>query len=83
MYCQLLSLIARQIKSEVLEKLVFDYFWVAVSVDYLRKLFQNEFDQLVVHFLFVDEPSFGIIIYLNEDLSSFDSPLSFLYVNRL
>ena len=38
MYRQLLSLVARQIKAEVLEELVLDYFWVTVSMDYLCEL---------------------------------------------
>ena len=52
-------------------------------MDYLCELLENEFDQLVVHFLFVNKPSFGMIVDLDEDLSSFDPSLSFLDVHRL
>lgn len=83
MNCQLWSLVARQIQTEVFEELVLDYFWVAVSMDYLCELLENEFDQLVVHFLFVNKPSFGMIVDLDEDLSSFDPSLSFLDIHRL
>ena len=52
-------------------------------MDNLRKLFQNKLDHFIIHLLFVDKPPFGVVVDLDEYLSSLDSALALRDIHRL